>query len=601
MRLGEKAGDGANRAKGGKSMSRWRPEELLSAAESLREGVSGVALPLNTRDADAARAERQAVLNQLDDYLLPRLRDPDAPLLAVVGGSTGSGKSTLVNSLVGQSLSISGALRPTTRAPMLIHHPADESWFGPSRVLPSLTRIPAQPRTTGAGQKPSKGKTLRPAKLGLTSLNVAASLGLSTGLAILDSPDIDSFEDANRELAGQLLAAADLWVFVTTASRYADAIPWELLRGSAARGACVAVVLDRVPQAALDEVRDHLARMLRERGLASSPLFTIAEQKLDADGLLAPESVKPLKTWLVSLARNPQARRVVVRRTLTGAVESLNERTQALAIAASEQTQSHQALADAVAGSYAAARMRVSAGLSDGRLLRGEVLARWQDFIGTGELVRRVEARLGQWRGRLTSRRDRVAPTDQIGQALHSGVQALALAEVEAAAQHAIARWQQSPSGQSLVARFPELAEPTPGLEDRVDELVQHWQEGLLNLVTNQGQDRRAAARVVTFGVSGTGVLLMLVTFGLTGGRATGVEDGIAGGTSAVAQRVLQALFGDQTVRTLASQAHSDLLTRVDALLADERARFERVLDTIEHGSSSEQLTELAQAFSEAG
>ena len=39
---------------------------------------------------------------------------------------------------------------------------------------------------------------------------------------MLDAPDIDSVVQ-NRQLASQLLAAADLWLFVTSAARYADA------------------------------------------------------------------------------------------------------------------------------------------------------------------------------------------------------------------------------------------------------------------------------------------------------------------------------------------------------------------------------------------
>jgi hypothetical protein len=31
----------------------------------------------------------------------------------------------------------------------------------------------------------------------------------------------------------------------------------------------------------------------------------------------------------------------------------------------------------------------------DGTLLRGEVLARWQEFVGTGELLRNLETRVG--------------------------------------------------------------------------------------------------------------------------------------------------------------------------------------------------------------
>ncbi len=77
--------------------------------------------PASSRPGPSAGALRA----QLDDYVLPRLRSQDAPLLTVVGGSTGAGKSTLVNSIVGQMVSRSGVLRPTTRSPVLVHHPDD--------------------------------------------------------------------------------------------------------------------------------------------------------------------------------------------------------------------------------------------------------------------------------------------------------------------------------------------------------------------------------------------------------------------------------------------------------------------------------------------
>ncbi len=45
------------------------------------------------------------------------------------------------------------------------------------------------------------------------------------GLALLDAPDIDSLVADNRALAAELICAADIWVMVTTAARYADAVP----------------------------------------------------------------------------------------------------------------------------------------------------------------------------------------------------------------------------------------------------------------------------------------------------------------------------------------------------------------------------------------
>ncbi len=238
---------------------------LLAALEQLREQVHGLALPLETVGADTARAERTSMLDQLDDYLLPRLRRIDAPLLAVVGGSTGAGKSTLVNSLLRERVSRSGVLRPTTRSPVLVHHPDDAEWFGSDHVLPNLARL------TGDDPEPTREDTDRK----ITSVRLGTSASLPPGLALLDAPDIDSVVDTNRELATQLLAAGDLWLFVTTASRYADAVPWDLLRTAVERGTSVAVVLDRVPPDAMAEVRTHLAQMLRDNGLGTAPLFTV--------------------------------------------------------------------------------------------------------------------------------------------------------------------------------------------------------------------------------------------------------------------------------------------------------------------------------------
>ena len=74
-------------------------------------------------------------------------------------------------------------------------------------------------------------------------------------------------------------------------------------------------------------------------------------------------------------------------------------------------------------------------------------------------------------------------------------------------------------------------------------------------------------------GINGIGLFLMLVTFAHTGGL-TGAEAGIAGGTSVLAQRVLEAIFGDQAVRTMAAKARAALLRRADEVIEAERTRF---------------------------
>ena len=186
-----------------------RASVLVEAVTGLRDAVESSVLPLSTPGQSSGLAVRKELLDQLDDYVLPRLRSIDAPLLAVVGGSTGAGKSTLVNSIVGARVSRSGVLRPTTTSPVLVHHPDDKRWFGDQRILPSLARV-----TGGPGEESQPG-----------TVRLVESGSLPPGMALLDAPDIDSVVSANRALAGQLLSAADLWLFVTTAARYADGCP----------------------------------------------------------------------------------------------------------------------------------------------------------------------------------------------------------------------------------------------------------------------------------------------------------------------------------------------------------------------------------------
>src|ERR687897_2644580 len=154
----------------------------IEPLERLRDDLRAVRLELDVPGADKARTVRDDLVAQVDDYLLPRLRQIDAPALIVVGGSTGAGKSTLVNSLVGSVVSPAGVLRPTTRAPVLAFHPDDLEWFEGARVLPDL------PRVSGGEVQPG-------------TLQLAPTGSLPQGLALLDSPDIDSVLAENRALA----------------------------------------------------------------------------------------------------------------------------------------------------------------------------------------------------------------------------------------------------------------------------------------------------------------------------------------------------------------------------------------------------------------
>ncbi|MDG4790789.1 ABC transporter [Micromonospora sp. WMMD1102] len=524
------------------------------ALTRLRAAIDVTAYPLALPGADEARQLGSALRAQLADYLLPRLARLDAPLLVVVGGSTGAGKSTLVNSLVQARVSSVGVLRPTTRSPVLVCSPLDSAWFRQGELLPGLTRI------TTPGDQPD-------------TLHLVTAPALPAGLAFLDAPDIDSVVDANRALAVQLLAAADLWLFVTTAARYADAVPWELLRTARLRGTAIALVLDRVPPAATDEVAAHLTEMLAEHQLDTAPLFVLPETVVDGQGLLPGRLTEPLRSWFGRLAADSEARAAVIRQTLDGAVAALGPALENLATAADQQANAAQALDERVRASYRGARRGVEEALRDGRLLRGEVLARWQEYVGTGELFRTLEARVGQLRDRLVAAlTGRPAPNAQLHSAIESQLVTLLRESAATAAEQTAAAWQTHPAGLALLT--PELSRPGEDLPERAERLVRDWQRGVLELVRTSGGDKRFVARSAAYAVNATGLAVMIAVFASTAFIPTGLEVAAAGGTTVAAQKVLEAIFGDQAIRNLAGQARADLLGMVDRLFDEEAARY---------------------------
>ena len=219
----------------------------------MRTAVSEARFPLAVPSAAEAEAAAERIGKQLDDYLLPRVRRLDAPLLVVVGGSTGAGKSTLVNSIVQAPVSSASVLRPTTRSPVLVSNPADTGWFTERHILPGLNRATAA-KTNEYTLQVISAPALRPGTGAAGRARTSTRSSTPTG----SSP-------------AQLLAAADLWLFVTTAARYADAVPWRMLKIARDRGTVLALVLDRVPDGAEDEIAAHLREMLAEPGSAKTP------------------------------------------------------------------------------------------------------------------------------------------------------------------------------------------------------------------------------------------------------------------------------------------------------------------------------------------
>lgn len=555
----------------GASVSGQHPAQMVTILVQVREALEAARLPLELPDVEQARKARVELIDQLEDYVLPRLLQIDAPLLTVVGGSTGAGKSTLVNSLVGERVTETGVLRPTTRSPVLVHNPRDSDWFDKARILPDLER------TTRASADPG-------------ALQLVASEAIPPGLAVLDAPDIDSVEEKNRILAAQLLGAADLWLFVTSAARYADQVPWEFLKQAAERSAAVAIVLDRTAPAAITEVSAHLARMLTARGLRDSPLFIVPEGDVDEQGLLPSSTVREIRAWLGSLAADSEARTGVVRRTLEGAIRTISKRSYAIADACHDQFEMQARLRNDAETAYAAALAEVDRASADGTLLRGEVLARWQEFVGTGELLRTLESKVSWLRDRVSHAvKGQPQQATRVTVAVESGLQTLILEHAEAAAERSDAAWRSVGAGRDLLdASGADLSRASRDFRQRSERMVRDWQQAVLDLVRTEGADKRSTARFLAYGVNGLSVSLMVVVFASTGG-VTGAEVGIAGGSAVLGQKLLEAVFGDQAVRRLADNARKDLNRRMQALLDTEKRRYTDLLDALEISAHAEE------------
>ena len=572
-------------------------DAAVALLDQVRGELASLELPLELPGAAAARRTAGNALGQLDDYILPRYRSLDAPLLAVVGGSTGAGKSTLVNALAGHPVTRAGAIRPTTRQPILLHHPHDAAWFTSARVLPTLSRVRGE--LSGAGT-PATRAGATPDAAAMQSLVLVADPAVPRGVALLDAPDVDSVSDDNRQLAAQLLAAADLWLFVTTANRYADAVPWKLLVDAASRDILVAVVLDRVPPGAEGEVSADLRAMLTREGLAGSTLFVVPEAALDALGMLPAAGTAPISQWLRELAGDSAGRAEIARRTLNGTVRSLSVKVAGLADAARDQDDAGRQLADDVAAAFTDARARISKATSDGSLLRGEVLARWQDFVGTGDFFRALESGIGRVRDRIGAFfKGQPPPAVKVEAAIETGLQAVIVDQAARAAEDADQRWRADPAGRALLGA-EDLSGTTPDFPAQVAAGIRAWQGDVLAMIRTEGAAKRSQARWLSFGVNGLGVVLMIVVFSLTGGL-TGAEIGIAGGTAVVGQKLLEAVFGEDAVRRLANEARQSLERRCAGLLEGQERRFLERIGPLRRGTAADRLEGLAAGLAKLG
>lgn len=191
----------------------------------------------------------------------------------VVGlfGATGSGKSSLLNALVGAELSRTAVRRPTTSRPL-------------AAVL----------------GEPGSGPLLD--WLGVADRHVLD--GAETpGLILLDLPDLDSVQVRHQEIARTLAGQVDVLIWVTDPQKYADAVLHrDFIQQYAGHDAVTLVILnqiDRIHEAERTAVLDSLTAITRTDGLTTAPVL--------ATSASTGEGIEGLRSRLLEIARRKEA------------------------------------------------------------------------------------------------------------------------------------------------------------------------------------------------------------------------------------------------------------------------------------------------------
>jgi energy-coupling factor transporter ATP-binding protein EcfA2 len=556
-----------------------------------------VPLVFDITGAADVKTERTKLLSQIDDYLLPRVRQSAAPILVALVGSTGAGKSTLVNSIVGARVSQTGVRRPTTNSPVLACHPDDIDWFAENNFLPTLPRV----RQEGLA---------RPGRDGL--LVLAAIDTMPRGIALLDTPDIDSVVQAHHEFAHQFLDASDLWLFMTSASRYADGQVWEVLQHARDRKASLGVVLSRVPQTYQTELAAHFNAMLDANGIAAENRFVILETPL-VDGMLPADAYQPVRDWLTDTATRSDRRVAVLSHTMSGVLDTFKARVPAVAAHVEAQVLLAGELRATAETAYDNAFAETSAGLRDGALLTGEVLARWQDCVTGGDLRPR---RGGKPVKAAKGRRARGGPTRNaaLGSALRSAIESFIVSIADRAAEHVDGTWRADPAGDTLLSNAAEnkargehadqvfesafgsaadsetdqagpisFSRSSGDLPLRAARAVGAWQDHLSRLV--KAEDTRPGARRVSFDDESLDLLVMLAILGegapgARGARANAADADESTNVLTEPQRLLASVYGPGPLVGFLASGREDLRQRMRLLLDEELVRFVEVIES---------------------
>ena len=535
--------------------------DLRALVERL-ESLSERRLALRPR-SEAAAARARQLADHLRGHVRVRAASLEAPVVVLLVGPTGAGKSTIFNTIAGRTASPTGVLRPTTRVAVVLAHPDDDA----ALVEGALAGLPSE------------------------QVRFVTDDAIEPGLALIDAPDIDSIEHANRALTDRLVEAADLCIFVTTATRYADHVPWAVLARVQERGLPLLVVVNRMPPDADDraEVLADVRRLLADAGLdglltdgrdaTPRELVAVREGDLDPGGdRLVASTIAPLLDEIARLRADREARIELATRALTGALAGLGESLDRIADDADHETIDVEALRRLADRSYESGLVALRQEIGQGTFLREEALRHWQSFVGADQMTRFFAEGIGRIRGAIAAvLRPATAPVAEMRAATTDDLLAIARLQAAEAARRTATAWADEPGMGPLMAEDPDLWLPSPDFDVRLRGRLEGWIESIVEDIQLNGRNKRTLARGASVGVNVLGTGVMLGTFLHTGGL-TGAEVGVAAATAFLNQKLLSALFGEAAMTELIADARTRLQDALTETFDEERSRFDRLL-----------------------
>jgi hypothetical protein len=349
--------------------------------------------------------------------------------------------------------------------------------------------------------------------------------------------------------------------------------------------------------------------------------------------MLPADAYQPIRDWLTETATQADRRVAVLSQTMSGVLDTFKTRVPAMAAHVEAQVVLRGELRRAAETAYQGAFDEAGTGLMDGTLLRGEVLARWEDCMVGGDLRPRRGAKPAKSAGRK-GKRARRGPSRPaaLNTALRSAVESFIVSVADRAAEAVEASWRADPAGAVLLtdaaaekardvrakqvfesvfgpagqsgagnlaeadlkdadvikaadaAQASAFSRSSPDLALRAARAVGAWQDHLARLM--EAEDARSAVRRVSFEEEALSLVVLVAMLGETASAGPGVPrlgtpaaDSEDGGIYTAPRRMLTSVFGEKLLNGLLARARADLSDRVRLLLDEELVRFVEVID----------------------